>query len=187
MGFQSLLFGFEGRINREKCWLGGLFVNFSAVILAMAVLTAARLCGSGAISLGFDVSDLLRLVDPTAIRSAITNLHKADAVSATTWLPVVFRVLVTPVVAWCLAAIIVKRLHDRDRSGWWIIPFVVAPGLFGHFSDRLGDSTAMSFLDFGFSCLGAWGAIELLFRRGTQQTNRFGPNPLAAGNVDQPA
>lgn len=187
MDFQWLLFGFEGRINREKCWLGGLFVNFSGVILALILLTIARLFGSGAMSLGFDVSDLLRLVDPTAIRSAIDSFHKADVVSMTTLLPVVFRAAVTPVVAWCLAAIIIKRLHDRDKSGWWIVPFVVAPALFTHFSDRLGDSTAVEVLDFGFTCLGAWGVIELLFLRGTRKVNRFGPDPLAADHADQPA
>ncbi len=187
MDFRWLLFGFEGRINREKCWLGGLFVNFSGVIFALVLLTVARLFGSGAVSLSFDISDLLRLVDPAAIRSAVDSLHKADAISVTTMLPVVFRVIVTPVVAWCLAAIVIKRLHDRDKSGWWIIPFVVVPGLFQQFSDRLGDSTAVDVLDFGFSCIGAWGAIELLFFRGTKKTNRFGPDPLAADHAEQSA
>jgi uncharacterized membrane protein YhaH (DUF805 family) len=58
-------------------------------------------------------------------------------------------------------SVAVRRLHDRNRSGWWywlfLVPFV--------------------------------GGIWLIFwfcRRGTSGENRFGPNPLAA-SVASPA
>lgn len=54
---------------------------------------------------------------------------------------------------WPALAVGVKRCHDRDRSGWFLliglIPFV-----------------------------NLWLAVELFFLRGTQGPNRFGPDPV---------
>lgn len=56
---------------------------------------------------------------------------------------------------WCGLAIQAKRWHDRDKSAWWIliglIP-VIGP---------------------------LWALIENGFLRGTEGSNRFGPDPLA--------
>jgi len=49
----------------------------------------------------------------------------------------------------------VRRLHDMDKSGWWIL-FLLVPGL------------------------NAVLLLVLLFRRGTAGPNRFGDNPRAA-------
>ena len=36
------------------------------------------------------------------------------------------------VVSWISAfAVGVKRLHDRDKSGWWILLFYLAPSVLG--------------------------------------------------------
>jgi uncharacterized membrane protein YhaH (DUF805 family) len=60
---------------------------------------------------------------------------------------------------WINAATTVKRLHDRDRSGWWIVLFIVAPGLYGHFGDLLGTSYAALFP--GLPCsLPSYGALS---------------------------
>jgi uncharacterized membrane protein YhaH (DUF805 family) len=48
--------------------------------------------------------------------------------------------------AWCYLAASIKRLHDRNRSGWWMLPFFAAPGIYGHFADRLGDPYAAAFV-----------------------------------------
>jgi uncharacterized membrane protein YhaH (DUF805 family) len=48
----------------------------------------------------------------------------------------------------------IKRWHDRDKSGWWVlINFVPCIGFF-------------------------WALIELGFLPGTTGENRFGPDPL---------
>ena len=31
-----------------------------------------------------------------------------------------------------LLATSIKRLHDRDKSAWWMVPFFVLPGLYNH-------------------------------------------------------
>ena len=69
----------------------------------------------------------------------------------------IFRLLTLlvgmPLSIWSGYAITVKRLHDRDRSGWWTL-MVFVPGI------------------------GAlWLAIECGFRKGTPGLNRYGEDP----------
>ncbi len=53
-------------------------------------------------------------------------------------LPVLLiKVTGTALFLWVYFATSIKRLHDRDKSGWWMIPFFVAPGVFNQFADRL--------------------------------------------------
>lgn len=59
-----------------------------------------------------------------------------------------------PVLA-ALILLCIRRLHDRNRSGWWLL-LVLVP------------------------VAGAlWLAWQLAFRRGLPQDNRWGPDPLA--------
>jgi uncharacterized membrane protein YhaH (DUF805 family) len=85
------------------------------------------------------------------------------------------------------AAVLVKRLHDRDYSGQhaaWFIGLLLAilvTGLFG----LTGDPNNMNWLDYalGFAILvvGLAFLIDLGLRRGVAGANEFGPDPLAAG------
>jgi len=79
---------------------------------------------------------------------------------------------------WVYLAISIKRLHDRDKSGWWMVPFFVLPGLYNQFSDRLNDSYLVLPLGLIAGLLCLWGAIEMYFLKGSRKANRFGPNPL---------
>ena len=74
----------------------------------------------------------------------------------------------------------VKRLHDRDKSAWWMVPFFLLPNLYNHFSDLLPDSYFMLIPSLIMFVLMMWGFVELYFLRGSRKTNRFGPNPLLA-------
>lgn len=58
----------------------------------------------------------------------------------------------------------VRRLHDRNMSGWWFLGFLV-----------LG---SIPFVGFLFSI--AWFVISVL--KGTDGDNRFGPDPLQIQN-----
>jgi hypothetical protein len=71
-----------------------------------------------------------------------------------------------------------KRLHDRDKSGWWIVPFFVLPSLSGHIHGWLGESIVSSAVGLALFILCIWGFIELGFLRGSFAGNLFGPNPL---------
>jgi uncharacterized membrane protein YhaH (DUF805 family) len=89
-------------------------------------------------------------------------------------------------------AVGVKRLHDRDRSAWWLFVFYFAPGLFalpalalmwgamGSFGDARDVSLFLLRLCLvGAFALAIWGLVEMGFLRGTTGYNRFGPDPLA--------
>ncbi len=177
MDYRWLLFGFEGRVNRASYWLSAPVVLCGALVAAIPFLVVAALVGhAGPRSFAFDTNDLLRVVEPTSLRSAWQTLHDADA---GTLVALSYRAIASPLVLWCLAATSIKRLHDRDKSGWWTIPFFVIPGLYGQFEDRLGESIIVMVLGLALFFVLLWGFIEVAFLRGTRGPNRFGPDPLA--------
>ena len=88
-------------------------------------------------------------------------------------------------------AVCIKRLHDRDRSGWWLMLFYFGPFVFvliGGFifwaaAHTVGMSAEWSYLGLRLCILGGvalviWGFVEIGCRRGTAGYNRFGPDPL---------
>jgi uncharacterized membrane protein YhaH (DUF805 family) len=180
MDYKWFLFGFDGRINRAKYWAAGLVIIGAALSVSMLLFAVAFLFGaSKPLSFAFYGEDVFRIVDPAAWRVAIDNLRQADLTSTATLLPLLFRVIVTPIVVWCCAAILIKRLHDRNRTGWWMIPFFVVPGLYHQFEDRLGDTYVTALVGLMASILGLWCFIEIACLSGTTGPNRFGPDPLA--------
>ena len=96
------------------------------------VIAAIHILFGSATSFHFGATDLFKLLDP-------------DAYRALTWadLPrLLIKLFGTSLFMWVYFAISIKRLHDRDKSGWWMVPFFAAPGLYSQFADRLPDSTA---------------------------------------------
>jgi uncharacterized membrane protein YhaH (DUF805 family) len=90
--------------------------------------------------------------------------------------------LLVPVVVASLA-IVVRRLHERNRSAWWLLPFVFFP-LFVNFwfSDGNGRPQAAGLIvivGLGSLVLNVWGLVELGIRRGTSGENRFGEEPVS--------
>lgn len=78
-------------------------------------------------------------------------------------------------------AVGIKRLHDRDKSGWWILLFYFGPQVLnGLASAASGNEEILSLLlsTAGFA-LTIWAFVELGCLRGTPGPNRFGPDPLA--------
>ena len=62
------------------------------------------------------------------------------------------------VLLWPVLAVQVKRWHDRDKSGWWVLVNLIP--IIGFF----------------------WSLIENGFLEGTPGANRFGTNPLHAAS-----
>lgn len=85
---------------------------------------------------------------------------KADLFHAL-WLPIPMTVTV---VIWPLIAISVKRLHDADLSGWWMLTVLALP-----FVARLFSIDASTLL------VGAFLAIGVI--SGSTGSNRFGQRP----------
>jgi uncharacterized membrane protein YhaH (DUF805 family) len=167
MDWTWYLFRFEGRIARARFWLAGLIIVCWMMFLALLTVTIGQWFG-GPTSFHFGVNDIFGIVDPAAYRS----LSRADL------LPSLVHAFGAVLFLWVYLAAAVKRLHDRDKSGWWMVLFFVLPGLVDRFSDRLGNSIPAILLCVIGSMLCAWGAVEMCFLRGSPRTNLYGANPL---------
>lgn len=109
MSVSTILFSFQGRLNRKPYWLASIGLSVVSLLISAVVIG-------------------VKLPEESSLVSLIT--------------------------LWPSLAIAVKRCHDRDRTGWFLlvvlIPFVGA----------------------------IWALIELGFLRGTVGPNRFGQDPL---------
>ena len=178
MDWTWYLFGFKGRINRAKYWLAGLVIlSFMLIFVALVQLSLmtnfvahamGTAHGNGEISFGFDLNEIFVVLDPAAWRAL--SFAKLPMLLVRTIGMVLFL--------WIFLATSIKRLHDRDKSGWWMVPLFAVPDLYNHFSDLLPDSYFMLIPGVIMLVLMIWGVVELYFLRGTKWTNRFGPNPL---------
>ena len=168
MDWTWYLFRFDGRINRAKLWLAELVLLSLMMVVLLTVATIYSLFG-GSPSFHAGSKDLFKLVDPDAYRSVtLADLPR-----------LLIKLISTSLIMWVYLATSIKRLHDRDKSGWWMVPFFAVPGLYNQFADRLPDSHADLPLGIAVAVLCIWGFVEMYFLKGSRNTNRFGPDPLA--------
>ena len=147
MNIGWLLFGFQGRINRAKFWL-----TIPLTFIGLSFLL--WIVGGALLARGADVP-----------------------VTASPTYAVVISALFFTVFAASIAAVGVKRLHDRDKSGWWLVLFYFAPAALDRPGPYSGMEEVFEAASFGLSL---WALVELGFLRGTGGPNRYGPDPLAA-------
>jgi len=94
---------------------------------------------------------------------------------------------------WPILAVGSKRLHDRNKNGWWLLVYWLLPfALFCGglsivlFNDprtgRTGDLATGSILIFAGLLPALWGIVELGILPGTK-----GPNPYGGDPAQQPA
>lgn len=77
---------------------------------------------------------------------------------------------------WIGLAISAKRLHDRNKSAWWLVLFYLVPGILQGVGDRIeGVGIVLTLAGLAISI---WALIELGFLRGTVGPNQYGPDPL---------
>ena len=151
MDWTTLFFSFRGRINRGKYWL---------VILVYTVVWVAFV-GVSMVVIGSDTD----------------NFFKFLGTGLLVWLAgVVLLITVT----WSGFATGIKRLHDREKSGWWILLFWLGPSVLGGIQATSNNPTVAMTMGFGSSALAIWGLVELGFLRGTAGPNLYGPDPLQA-------
>ena len=178
----SYLFGFSGRINRAKIWL---FLLIAIVAEIAAAVVAA---------FAFEWKGFLRSVKTAAENTA--PLHSIDpgqlawpsiaGPQAMAGLAIIALIVVALIIA--SFAIYTKRLHDRDKSAWWLLPYIGLPivlelyGLStaGYWCAPMSDMSLPGRIAYGVGLLiSLWVFVELFFFRGTKGDNRFGPDPLA--------
>ena len=128
MRFTDALLNPNGRISRAGFWAGGL------TLLATGSLATFSLLSLGEI--------LARREDmPAGLSDAGLR-------------PVLVALILAVPVTWMALCLIVKRWHDRGRSGWWTVVALVPV---------LGN---------------LWALIECGFLSGHASGNKYGPAPL---------
>jgi uncharacterized membrane protein YhaH (DUF805 family) len=165
--WKQILFSFRGRLNRKPYWIA----TISLYLLY------------GVFSLGF----LYVILSGEQLGSENGNsLTAGKTVAMGLLVPVVLML------GYCQLAIGAKRLHDRNKSAWWLLVIIVGSGLFEFATiynvPGIGteeDPTALGQGLMVFSVLVClWFFVELGFFKGSQGPNRFGPDPLGAEAAD---
>jgi uncharacterized membrane protein YhaH (DUF805 family) len=90
---------------------------------------------------------------------------------------VILLILYIPLV-WIGLAISAKRLHDRDKSAWWLLVFYLLPGILSTAGNEMGDVGFILLHIISFA-ISVWAFVELGCLRGTPGPNRYGPDPLS--------
>jgi uncharacterized membrane protein YhaH (DUF805 family) len=89
---------------------------------------------------------------------------------------VLLVILYIPLI-WISLAIGAKRLHDRDKSAWWLLLFYLVPSVLSTAGNHAGDiGIILQLVSFAIT---VWAFVELGCLRGTVGPNRFGPDPRA--------
>jgi uncharacterized membrane protein YhaH (DUF805 family) len=96
---------------------------------------------------------------------------------------IMFVLVFIPWLLWGFA-IHTERLHDRDKSAWWLVVFCLLPGALGQFAKMAkftGPTGTMLhvILTLAASALVICGFIEIGCLRGSAGSNSYGPDPLA--------
>jgi uncharacterized membrane protein YhaH (DUF805 family) len=89
----------------------------------------------------------------------------------------VLVILYIPLV-WIGLAIGAKRLHDRDKSAWWLVVFYAIPTILSAAADQTEDLTLVILHLISFA-ITVWAFVELGCLRGTIGPNRYGPDPVS--------
>ncbi len=178
MDWVWFLFGFDGRINRAKMWLAILVIVCWMLFIALLMVIIEQVFGSPVKSIHFNINDIFGIVDPAVLRVAFARLREGKEASPAHFVLAFFHAVGTLIFIWAYLAASIKRLHDRDKAGWWMIPYFALPGLYAQFQNRLPDSYLIFPLALAVCFMTIWGFIDMYCLKGTRWTNRFGPNPL---------
>jgi uncharacterized membrane protein YhaH (DUF805 family) len=134
----KLLFSFNGRVRRLHWWLLRIGILFAGLV----ILTGAVLA--------------IQAVFPDVMVGTEMNLS-LNPIAQAIWVATFFAVL--GAWFWASLAIGVKRWHDRDKSGFWVLLALIP--LIGPI----------------------WTIIECGFIDGTQGPNKYGASPK--GLIDE--
>jgi uncharacterized membrane protein YhaH (DUF805 family) len=108
---------------------------------------------------------------------AVASINLIVAYAAMIHVHPAFGVLLAPIVPLLVAnlAITVRRLHDRGKSGWWLVIFFIAPGVAGGVLGEVPLNPLVT-LVIALVALGLeiWGFVEIGFLRGRAAPNAFG-------------
>lgn len=79
---------------------------------------------------------------------------------------------------YCGIAVGAKRLHDRNKSGWWLLVFYLLPNVLSGIGSMSGSPGLNGILSLVSFAILIWAIVELGCLRGTIGPNQYGPDPL---------
>lgn len=136
MNFADLFFSFNGRINRGKFWLGMVSLTVLGIICYLGIVAMFG--------------------EPFIFAEPEQLTNGADLFTLGSGSSLISYAVLSVISTFLSFALMIKRCHDRGKSGWWsliaLIPLV------------------------GF----IWLIIDLGVMEGDEGPNQYGPNPLAA-------
>ena len=143
MNLLEMYFSPSGRINRSTYWQQGILLLNVIWGLSVAVVIVIALVSTD--------TNVDRLLDDILFRDPGNFI-----------LLIFFIVILVAIYWWNNFAVAVKRLHDRDKSAWWLVLWWAISGIGGA-------------LTFGIASfiVAVWMLVELGFLEGTR-----GPEPL---------
>jgi uncharacterized membrane protein YhaH (DUF805 family) len=142
MGAFNLLFTTTGRLRRSHFWLAHIGLGVGWIMIAVAYAASV---GERARSSSFDLESL-----------------------ATPPLGLSVLILLLSYMSFCISA---KRLHDLDKSAWWMLLYE-GPAILLWIASMTGGRPS-GILSFAAFIFGLWFLVELGFFRGTDGPNRF--------------
>jgi uncharacterized membrane protein YhaH (DUF805 family) len=112
----------------------------------------------------------------TVINTLIVVALVLTAIAANSWaIGILAMLIIVPLFVSSLA-VALKRLHDREKSAWWLLLFYLLPALlYGIANVAEYQGLVFSLISLAISI---WALVELGCRRGTPGANPHGPDPL---------
>jgi uncharacterized membrane protein YhaH (DUF805 family) len=111
---------------------------------------------------------------------ALAKLNGAIASSLLSLILALAAVALVLAIWWACIAISVKRLHDRDKPGQWLLIFWGMPTLLGWVVENVDlNVLERMLLSLSGTGLSIWGLVEMGFLRGVPRLNAYGDDPLA--------
>jgi uncharacterized membrane protein YhaH (DUF805 family) len=177
-GFLQNYMGFDGRLNRQPFWISAIVLAIVGAIIQFIIL---QVMGGGGI---IDVNALLQSGKSS---QDIMNMFSAVATKSG-WAGLITLIII----AYPLAAISIKRRHDRGSAGMevWvylalaaIIALIQALGL-GMTTMQVGELTVptptllFNIVALITGILGLYLLVVMGFLKGTAGPNAYGPDPL---------
>lgn len=162
-------FDFKGRSRRKEYWMYTLFVFLVTIVLTIL---------DDVLGLGGSVTGETDLSGASVAASgAMSGGWLTNIFAVATFIPGI--------------AVLVRRLHDIDRTGWWVLLLF---GLIVIGAGAMGFGMAQAVTSGGMGAVGILGIVSLIAgmllgivmlvwacTAGTPGPNRFGEDPLGQG------
>lgn len=164
------LFSFRGRVCRADLWkfsiLAGL-LQVGWIIAVSQIYTSTP-----------------PLVDSRFHPMAWQDLFEAFRFGSATGRGVIgLHITVLALITVAFLAVSTKRLHDRDKRAWWLVPFWLLPQLCSIIRQMFFSVQSHAFITIAIALVaiafGFWGFLEMFCYPGTIGENRFGPDTLS--------